>query len=381
MTENNVKLGLNDISILPCVISDINSRSECIPYDEYGMLPLFTAPMNTVIDNDNYSLYEDNKITPIIPRTVSLGLRVKLLEKGKWVAFGLEEINNLFIEKSDKPQLLCSDNIDYEETDWLSKINIDNLFKFDISTLIGKELKILIDVANGHMKQLYDIHKELKKRYKCIVMLGNVANPETYRFCCEQGVDYVRIGIGGGSGCITSSNTGIHYPMATLIEECYNISCTFDNPTKIVADGGMKNYSDIIKALALGADYVMCGGLFAKMLETPGKVKFKRENFVRDVDQYIIDFSCLEEGEYLEKQFYGMASKIAQKQLGNNKLKTSEGKVKTITIEYTMSGWVENFTHYLKSAMSYCGKRDLKDFIGNVNIVKISNNASNAFNK
>ena len=63
------------------------------------------------------------------------------------------------------------------------------------------------------------------------------------------------------------------------------------------------------------------------------------------------------------------------------KLKTSEGKVKTIKIEYTMNGWVENFTHYLKSAMSYCGKRELKKFIGEVNIAKMSNNASNAFNK
>ncbi len=63
-------------------------------------------------------------------------------------------------------------------------------------------------------------------------------------------------------GALTSKNVGVGYPMASLIKECYDISCILDKPAKIVADGGMKNYSDIIKALGLGADMVMLGSIF-----------------------------------------------------------------------------------------------------------------------
>ena len=54
--------------------------------------------------------------------------------------------------------------------------------------------------------------------------------------------------------CLTTQNTGVGYPMASLIKECYQESLKLDDPSYIVADGGMQTYSDIIKALALGAD-------------------------------------------------------------------------------------------------------------------------------
>ena len=95
--------------------------------------------------------------------------------------------------------------------------------------------------------------------------------------------------------CITSSNTSIHMPQATLIDECNkekkNIITLRDNRDnldepkfneslfpKIVADGGIRNYSDIIKALALGADYVMVGSLFAQCIESAGEKTNKNIN-------------------------------------------------------------------------------------------------------
>ena len=107
-------------------------------------------------------------------------------------------------------------------------------------------------------------------------MAGNIANPQTYREYCEAGIDYVRCSIGSGSCCTTASNTSVHYPIASLIDEINTIkSNRISNnqfTTKVIADGGIRNFSDVVKALALGADYVMVGGLFSSFIESAGKI-------------------------------------------------------------------------------------------------------------
>ena len=78
-------------------------------------------------------------------------------------------------------------------------------------------------------------------------------------------------------GCITSSNSAIHYPMASLINEIYQekintyrhnnfLNKTWNEIPKIIADGGVRNYSDVIKSYALGSDYVMIGSVFASLI-------------------------------------------------------------------------------------------------------------------
>lgn len=349
-----MKYGLNDISIVPAPKSLISSRSQCDPYDKDFMLPLFTAPMSSVVNIENYELFEENKIHAIIPRNVELQTRLTQCEKN-WVAFSLDE----FIELVD----LC---------------------KFENGS------KVLIDIANGHMVKLHNAIKTAKQIYgdNIKIMAGNIANPETYEILSECGADYVRVGIGGGSMCLTSSNTAVHFPLISLIEECFEISLRLDKPAFIVADGGVRGYSDIIKCLACGADYVMCGSVFNKMLESAGETKIVKGFTANDsvfvkVNQYSdetrMDF---ENGKYFfSKSNYGMSTKKAQKELGSEKLKTSEGIIRSSLVEYTMSGWVENFTDYLKSAMSYTSSYTLDDFVGNVETIVISNNAYSAINK
>jgi hypothetical protein len=77
-----------------------------------------------------------------------------------------------------------------------------------------------------------------------------------------------------------------------------------------------------------------------------------------------------------------MSTKKAQKAMGKEKLRTGEGKHIINKIEYTMSGWVENFKDYLTSSMSYCNIKNIDNFNSdNVEICVISNNSSNSFNK
>lgn len=338
-----MKYDWNDISIVPESLSSISSRSEINP-TYLGKLPLFTAPMDKVIDNTNIGNFIQNNINICLPRHIKYDV---IKNDDYFYSYGLDEIIELVDKKSTLPK------------------------------------KVLIDIAQGHMQKLFDTSKKIKETWgdKIELMIGNIANPDTYREYCKIGVDYIRVGIGGGSACTTSANVSIHYPMASLIEECAYYKSAFENPTKIVADGGFKNFSDIIKALALGADYVMLGGIFNKTLESCG------ENFMKDSDgQYyqVTDERAkksFDAGGTVYKYYRGMSTKEVQKSWNRAELKTGEGITKYNKVEYSLEGWCENFTDYLKSAMSYTDSKTLNDFIGEVRFEVISQNSFMRFNK
>ena len=352
-----MKFDWNDVSIVPETLSTIASRKEIDPFYK-GKLPLFTAPMDKVIDDTNVNHFVYNNINICFPRHI------------KW--------NDMHELCETRQQPWMDNGCD----DFFYSFSLDDVINM-IQTGQRFPKKVLIDVANGHMMKLYETSKLLKEKLGSSIelMVGNIANPDTYREYCKIGVDYIRVGIGGGSACTTSANVSIHYPMASLISECAEYKKDFENPTKIIADGGFKNFSDIIKALALGADYVMLGGVFNKSLESCG------ETFMKDAqDQfYQVDIEraevAFEAGMSVYKYYRGMSTKEVQKSWNRPELKTGEGITKYNKVEYTLSGWCENFTDYLKSAMSYTNSRTLKDFIGDVRYELISQNSFNRFNK
>lgn len=341
-----IKFDLNDITIKPSVTTRINSRKEVNPY--YGdKLPIFTAPMDTVIDLDNYEKFIEYGLNVVLPR----GLNI------------------------DDDRVFTSVSLDDFITDYI----VDTIS-------LEKPKKILIDIANGHLIRLHETIKQAKEKYgdNLIIMAGNIANPETYRVLSECGADYIRLSIGSGSGCLSSEQLGVNFPLASLISECYQISLELEKPAKIIADGGMKSYSDIIKSLALGADYVMIGGLLNKTIESCGQNYYK-ENGSKFVEvSYQEGLNHFNKGDLgsgkIYKKFRGMSTKEVQKEWGKEKLTTSEGIVKYNEVEYTLKGWVENLTDYLRSAMSYTDSLDLEEFKDS-EIIQITDNAYKRFNK
>lgn len=337
------KFDFKDITIVPETVSTISSRKEVNPYNELLYLPVMVSPMDTVVDENNYRLFESNDIPVCMPR-------------GHY----------------DYPNTFKSISLDEFETYVNWYVENENIPPF----------KILVDIANGHIDKLHELCKKFVKNRKertHILMVGNVANPKTYKQLAKIGVDYVRVGIGGGSGCLTSANTGIHYPMASLIQECYQYKKKGGYKTKIVADGGFRNYDDIIKAVMLGADYVMLGGILNKCLESCSTTKLFGIPLNLTLSYYIwYNHKWLR--KHLKKSFRGMSTKEVQKKWGRENLKTSEGIVKTNQVEYTINQWTENFTDYLKSAMSYTNSRTLDEFRES-EFVFITQNALNRFNK
>ncbi len=353
------KFDLDDISLVPIITSDINSRKECNPYypnfdtlttDDILLidsLPIMASPMDTVVNTDNSYIYLLNNIIPCIPR----GEKVKNdLSIYNFHSFGLSEIEK---------QLQETPSMEEKEHKFYNYKNI------------------LIDIANGHMQRLITVVEILKDKYPSILlMVGNVAHPLTYKRLAEAGADYVRCGIGTGNGCTTSANVGVNYPIGSLIYECRKIKDEDNLNTKIVIDGGMKGYKDIIKALALGADFCMVGSLFNKAIESAGDNYLFNIKVSQSTAKYF-----WKKGLPIYKKYRGMSTKEVQKKWGRAETVTSEGITKYQKVEYDISGWVLNFKDYLCSCMSYCGARTLDDFIGKVEWQFITNNSFKRFNK
>lgn len=357
-----VKIGydLDDVSVVQTHISFIRHRSECNPFRiiaEREMYPVIVSPMASITNEHNYKTWIENKFMCVVPRSVDIQTRLSLMND-VFVSFSLSEAENT----------LLSEQV--------------------VNSMIGNTNKmyVCIDMAHGTMSALYDACKNLKKIYndRIEIMTGNVATPEAYSFYVDAGIDYMRCFIGSGSRCTSSSNGGTFYPRATLLDELNDERIKWENshnmiaPTKIIADGGIKNFDDIQKCLALGADFVMCGNIFAKSEEACGEIIYaeslehaKNGYYYTKEDMLSFDKKIPNAFEYYKpfREYYGMSTKRAQKETGGNGTTTSEGISKPVPIEYPIAKWADNMKSYLISTMSYSGCYDMDEFKNNAQII------------
>ena len=331
-----------------------------------GVYPIFVSPMASVTDEKNYKVWIDNKLTPVIPRSVKQNIdfksRMKLAEE-TFVSISLQEAEEELLKMEVKPD--------------------------------QKKIYICIDIANGNLQNLYHACKKLKKLFKdkICIMTGNVANPKTYKYYADNGIDWMRVGIGLGSRCITACNTSIYYPPATLLDELHREKLLYakenngNAPTKIILDGGITNFDEIMKALALGADAVMSGYLFAIAEEACGEI-----GYAKNITEY-------GKGNYLEKEeynklgkdekkemkkfrdYYGMSTKKAQSIVNGRATKTSEGISKPVMIEYPVAKWVDNMQSYMRSAMSYTNSGNLDEFRENTQLIILGGSGDFCYRK
>ena len=147
---------------------------------------------------------------------------------------------------------------------------------------------LCLDSSEGYSewqaRALHDIHDKFGKKVK--VGAGNVVDRDGFMFLAENGADFVKIGIGGGSICITREQKGIGRGQATATIEVAKARDEYYAKTgiyvPICSDGGIVHDYHITLALAMGADFVMLGRYFARFDESPTNKLVVNGNYVKE---------------------------------------------------------------------------------------------------
>ncbi|MBO5136044.1 MAG: IMP dehydrogenase [Clostridia bacterium] len=147
---------------------------------------------------------------------------------------------------------------------------------------------LCIDSSEGFSEWQLRTLQWIRKTYGDTVKVGagNVVDREGFRFLAEAGADFIKIGIGGGSICITREQKGIGRGQATAVQEVAKARDEYFEETgiyiPICADGGIVQDYHITLALAMGSDFVMLGRYFARFDESPTNKVVVNGNFMKE---------------------------------------------------------------------------------------------------
>ncbi len=201
--------------------------------------------------------------------------------------------------------------------------------------------------------------KELTKKFpKTEFIAGNVASKDATEIMIKNGAAAIKVGIGPVALCTTRIVTGAGVPQLTAVADCVEVANKYNVP--VIADGGVKQSGDIVKALAAGASTVMIGTLFAGCEESPALT------FFRNNKKY--------------KMTRGMASLMANadRQRKDESVKKDLKKYAAEGVEAVVPyrGAVSDFIHLLlggvKSGFSYCGAHTIKELWKNAEFIQIT---------
>jgi IMP dehydrogenase len=148
-------------------------------------------------------------------------------------------------------------------------------YKERVPALVDAGVDVLvIDSSDGHSFYQEQTLNWISRNHPDLPVIGgNIITGKAFDFLVEAGGRAVKVGMGGGSICITQEQKGTGRGLATAVIDVAKARDDYFNKTgnyiPIIADGGIVTAKDIIIALALGADYIMMGRYFARMEESP----------------------------------------------------------------------------------------------------------------
>ena len=207
---------------------------------------------------------------------------------------------------------------------------------------------IVIDTAHGHSKNVIDVVRNVRKKYKDIdIVVGNIATAEAAIALVEAGADALKVGIGPGSICTTRIIAGIGVPQLSAIYDVAHAVEGMNIP--IIADGGIRYSGDIVKALAAGASSIMAGSLLAGVEESPGDTiiyegrKYKAYRGMGSLE-------AMQQGSK-DRYFQDMEEDL-------NKL-VPEGIVGRVPFKGTISEVIHQLLGGLRAGMGYTDSKDI----------------------
>ena len=246
-----------------------------------------------------------------------------------FTAFSLKEIKNIFIDTAQRKDVLY---------------------------------RVCIDEENGHDIDILNTGSTLKSIYgDCInIMAGNIGSAKSYPEYCKARIDYVRVGFCTGS--LASKDNGFYSPMASLLLDITGTKQTMlgvTKCTKIIADGGIADSVDILKCLALGADYVMCGRQFVKLLEASGTIMKKDDNNGGNLFEV-----TKEEAAQLLKQ-HGSKADLYRIYYGEH----NPGLSSSVKVTGTLNSWLSDLQNKFSYAFMLSDATDWKTYKNNKSLL------------
>jgi len=208
-----------------------------------------------------------------------------------------------------------------------------------------------VDVAMGNHEHMQKMIGVIKSFYDDIVVIaGNVSTAEGALNLVKWGADVVKIGIGPGSNCETRKRTGVGTPQFHALKEIKEAFVEQHVDAKIIADGGIRNTSDIAKSMIF-ADAVMVGAVLAGTIETPGRV-----------------YPC-PDTDLWNRQYYkvfGGSSSAENKNRHGNPTRFVEGKMTTVPFKGHAKYILREIKEGLQSSYSYSNAMTTSLFQRNV---------------
>ncbi len=222
---------------------------------------------------------------------------------------------------------------------------------------------LCIDSSDGFSEYQSDTIKYIREKYGDDVKVGagNVVDKDGFLYLAKAGADFIKVGVGGGSICITREQKGIGRGQATALIEVAEARDEYFKETgeyiPICSDGGIVQDYHMTLALAMGADFLMMGRYFARFDESPTRKVLVNGNYV--------------------KEYWGEGSNRARNWQrydmgGNSNLKFEEGVDSYVPYAGKLKDNLDQTIGKIKSTMCSCGVLNLTEMQADVKVTMVS---------
>lgn len=308
-------------------------------------MPLLTAPQGTTLDEAKEILWE-NRIEklPIVDKENHL--------------IGL--LTSKDIDNAKNFPNACKDSHGRLRCGAAVGVGPDTMDRVRALVAAGVDI-ITVDSAHGDSKNVINIVKEIRKEFPQLdLVAGNIVTAEAAKHLIDAGVNAVKVGIGPGSICTTRIVAGVGVPQITAVGDVYEYCKS--RGISVIADGGIKQSGDIVKALAAGGDCVMLGSMLAGCTEAPGdEVIFSGRKFKVYVGM-----------GSLAAMKRGSADRYFQNKNTQAKKLVPEGIEGRVPFKGALSDTIYQLCGGIRSGMGYCGCKDIETLKENAKFMRIT---------